>query len=95
MLCDLALLLRGETSKFLMSHLEPGIRPLRLEGVTVWRCGPIGRWWPGVYRIEWSEDLRHWKPLLTVTNTAEGEERIVDPEASQLPRRFYRAVFER
>ena len=50
---------------------------------------------PGVFRIERSEDLRHWVPFQTVTNATEVEGWIVDPEALQAPRRFYRAVLER
>jgi len=50
---------------------------------------------PGVFQVEWSEDLLHWTPFQTVTNATEAEEWIVDPEALQAPRRFYRAVLQR
>ncbi|MCS7337090.1 MAG: hypothetical protein NZ739_02480 [Verrucomicrobiae bacterium] len=47
----------------------------------------------GTYRIEWSEDLRTWTPLRTLTNIS-GTVRVVDPAALNTPKRFYRAVLE-
>lgn len=46
---------------------------------------------PGlVYRIEASNDLREWEPLLTFTAPSGGSLDFEDPAASKFSRRFYR-----
>lgn len=44
-----------------------------------------------VFRVESSSDLKTWLALLS-TNAPEGVLDFADPEAAQLPHRFYRAV---
>ncbi|MGC8830945.1 MAG: hypothetical protein ACP5TE_14375, partial [Verrucomicrobiia bacterium] len=44
----------------------------------------------GSYRVERSVDLLNWQPLFT-TN-APGHFKLLDPDARNTPRRFYRAL---
>lgn len=43
------------------------------------------------FRLEWSEDLKNWKPWLTVSNF-QNAVIISDPGATNRTRSFYRAV---
>lgn len=47
---------------------------------------------PGVYRVEWSDNLTNWNLLFT-TNLAE-RLRVIDPNTADVGIRFYRAVLE-
>ncbi|MCU0784670.1 MAG: Ig-like domain-containing protein [Verrucomicrobia bacterium] len=51
--------------------------------------GANGTWW----RIECSTDMLHWTPICTSPVT-DGAIHFVDPDADELPARFYRAVSE-
>ncbi len=45
------------------------------------------------YRVECSTDLRNWAPVCT-NQVVQGSIQFVDPEAQELPNRFYRAMPE-
>jgi hypothetical protein len=70
-------------------------QPRPLTGTLPDRCfhlmrpGANGTWW----RIECSSDLTHWTPLGT-NQVTDGALHFVDPDADELPARFYRAVPE-
>jgi PKD repeat protein len=66
--------------------------PLRLsaEGFEAWLQAPV----PGDYRVEVSSDLKAWETLVTLSNIS-GRVRILDPAATNVPHRFYRAVQQR
>ena len=60
---------------------------LTAQGLRLTLDGDFG----GAYRIDSSTGLVSWLPLMTVTNPY-GNVQFVDPAATNLPRRFYRAV---
>ena len=64
-----------------------GLRRLRSGGWELTHVGDVG----ASYQIETSEDLVHWGILTNVVGST-GSTSIVDPEAAQRSRRFYRAV---
>jgi hypothetical protein len=70
-------------------------RPLPYASILPDRCLFIGSdatdgaW----YRVECSANLRNWSPICT-NQVVQGAIQFVDPEAPDLPKRFYRAVPE-
>ena len=55
----------------------------------IMRPGTNGAW----FRIECSSNLLHWTPLGT-NRVTDGAIHFVDPDAAEMPQRFYRAVPE-
>jgi hypothetical protein len=70
-------------------HPRPVTRVLPDRGFHIMRPGANGTWW----RIECSVDLVNWMPLST-NQITDGALHFVDPDAAELPQRFYRAVPE-
>jgi len=68
---------------------RPGTGVLPDRCFHVMKPGPNGSWW----RIECSHDMVHWTPVCTNMVT-DGAIHFVDPDADDLPTRFYRAVPE-
>ena len=66
----------------LLSAASPGGIELQFNGLPSDKC-----------IIETSTDLKVWRPLST-NDVVGGRVRIVDPEASQTPQRFYRARWQ-
>ena len=65
-----------------ISRLSDGLFHLNFPGTTGWR-----------FRIEGSTDLKNWTPVCTNVVT-DGALHFVDPDSSDLPRRFYRTLPE-
>jgi len=63
--------------------------PLRLtaQGFEAWLEAPVA----GTYRVESSADLQSWESLVTLTNIS-GRVPFLDPTASGVGQRYYRAV---
>jgi hypothetical protein len=70
-------------------HPRPGTGRLPDRCFHVMKSGANGTWW----RIECSTDMTQWTPICTVP-VMDGAIDFVDPDADELPARFYRAVPE-
>jgi hypothetical protein len=70
-------------------HPRPVTGALPDRSFHIMQPGANGTWW----RIECSTDLVHWTPLSTNVVT-DGAVHFVDPDAAEMPQRFYRALPE-
>jgi hypothetical protein len=77
---DATVTLTSDTDLSLMSVTREG------GSVSMQVLGPAGVW-----QLQRSEDLTNWVPVLTFTN-ATGIRQCVDPGATNVAQRFYRAV---
>lgn len=66
---------------------RPATGPLPDRCFHVVKPGANGSWW----RIECSTDMLQWTPMVTIP-VIDGAIDFVDPDADELPNRFYRAV---